>query len=136
MIIQINDHKTLDDIRDKFQEIFSFLKIEFFPGPHHWYEESPGKKKLKPNLRIGDVRKKHVQGPLELFSWFKTGDLEKLFKDKFDLNVQVYRLHDGEWVQTVGSDALNLDEQNELGRKTSMQKGHVADSPTERENLL
>jgi hypothetical protein len=136
MIIEINDEKTLEEINEKFSDFFPFLKIEFFPGPHHWYEASPGNKKLKPGLRIGDVRKKHEQGTLPIYSQMRTGDVEQAFRQKYDLHIQIFRLHAGEWVQTVGTDKLTLQEQNELGQKTSMQAGHEADSKTERKNLF
>lgn len=136
MLIEINDDCTLEDINDKFSGFFPFLKLEFFPGPHHWYEESPGNKKLKPGLRIGEIRKKHPHGTLAVYSWMRTGDVEQAFREKYDLHVQVFRLHGGEWIQTVGTDKLTLQEQNDLGKATSSQAGHMADSKTERENLL
>lgn len=136
MIIEINDERTLEEINEKFSDFFPFLKLEFFPGPHHWYEESPGKKKLKPGLRIGDIRKKHEQGSLTIYSWMRTGDVEQDFRRKYDLHIQVLRLHGGEWIQTVGTDKLTLKEQNELGQHTSSDAGHTADSRTERKNLF
>jgi hypothetical protein len=39
-------------------------------------------------------------------------------------------------VQTAGTDKLTLEEQNDLGQRTSIQAGHEADSKTERKNLL
>ena len=136
MIIEINDDRTLEEINEKFHDFFPFLKIEFFPGPHHWYESSPGEKKLKPGLRIGEIRKKHEQGTLTIYSRMRTGDVEQAFHRKYDLNIQIFRLHGGEWVQSAGTDKLTLKEQNELGQRTSAQAGHVADSKTERKNLF
>lgn len=135
MIIEITDESTLEEINEKFNDFFPFLKIEFFPGPHHRYEASPDNKKLKPGLRIGDVRQKHQQGTLPIYSGMRTGDVEQAFRRKYDLNIQIFRLHGGEWVQTVGTDNMTLEEQNELGQRTSMQCGHEADSKTERKNL-
>ena len=135
MIIYIGDDMTLGDINEKFQEFFPFLKLEFFPGPHHWHEASPENKKLDSIMRVGEVRKKHPHGPLEIKSWFRTGDLEQSLREKFGLHAQVYRLHGPEWVQTVGTDKLTLGEQNEIGKKTAS-ANHIADSYTERENLF
>ena len=135
MIIYISDDISLNDINEKFQEFFPYLRIDFFSGPHHWNESSPENKKMDGILKVGDARKKHPHGPLEIKSWFRTGDLEQEFREKFGLHVQVYRLHANDWVQTVGTDKLTLGEQNELGKRTASEK-HMADSPTERENLF
>lgn len=135
MIIYISDERTLQDINEKFREFFPYLRIDFFSGPHHWNEASPDSKKLDPIMRVGDVRKKHPHGPLEIKSWFRTGDLEQELREKFGLHIQVCRLIGTKWVQTVGTDKLTLGEQNEIGKRTASEQ-HLADSHTERENLF
>lgn len=135
MIIYISDEKTLRDINDKFREFFPYLRIDFFSGPHHWNEASPESKKLEGIMRVGDASKKHPHGPLEIKSWFRTGDLEQEFRVKFGLHAQVSRFHGGEWVQTVGTDKLTLGEQNQIGKKTALEP-YMAYSATERENLF
>ncbi len=40
------------------------------------------------------------------------GDFEQLFKEKFDLNVQVYRISHSKWLQTWVTDVWTLEEQN------------------------
>lgn len=135
MIIYISDDITLNDINEKFREFFPYLKIDFFSGPHHRYESSPVSKKMKTNLRVGDVRKKHPHGPLEIKSWFRTGDLEQDLREKFGLHAQVCRIFGDDWVQTAGTDKLTLSEQNEIGKRSALD-GHLADAAAERENLF
>lgn len=135
MILEINDTKAIIDIQDKFTTFFPFLKLEFFEHPHHWYEESALKTAYPASKRIGDIRRKHHHGDLEIYSWSRTGDLEKAFRKKFDLNVQVFRLYHNEWVQTVGTDKLSLEEQNEIGRKAILTPHMNADSKASRDNL-
>lgn len=130
MILFIEDYKTIEDIQDKFSLFFPFLKIEFYKHPHHWYESSEAKECLPPYMLIGDIRKHHQHGELEIFSWFKTGDIEQEFHKKFNLNVQVFRQHGNYWVQTSGTDKLTLKEQNELGRQASL-----AQSPGEKSKI-
>ncbi|UEG48866.1 hypothetical protein LK994_09475 [Ferruginibacter lapsinanis] len=136
MIIEIDDTKTIELIQDKFSEFFPFLKIEFYEHPHHWYKESSKTTILPGNKTIGEIRKHHHQGDMEIHSWYRTGDLEQSFRKKFNLNVQVFRLHGTEWVQTVGTDKLTLEEQNDIGRKATLEVQKVADSPTANRNLF
>lgn len=130
MILEIDDTKTIGSLQDKFSTFFPFLKIEFYAHPHHWYEESVKKESLDQDLKIGDIRKLHQQGDFEIHSWFRTGDVEQAFRKRFNLHVQVFRLHGNEWVQTVGTDKLSLGEQNEIGRNATLEEKPLADSPT------
>jgi len=135
MIIEINDTKTIVDVQDKFNTFFPFLKIEFYEHPHHWYEESKNKTVLPTDKKIGDIRKNHYHGELEIHSWFRTGDLEQTFRKRFNLNVQVFRLHGSNWVETVGTDKLTLKEQNEIGRTATVNNQPRVDSPTADNNI-
>ena len=119
MIIDISDHKSVEDVSDKFNDFFPFLKIEFYEGPHHWDKVPGDQKAFPPNTKLGEIRKVHSHGPLEIHSWFKTAELEYLFKKQFDLNVQVFRLNGEEWVPTIPTDGLTLREQNESGSKSN-----------------
>ncbi len=136
MIIQIHDTKTIADLQEKFSQFFPFLKIEFYDQPHHWYEESPEKTAYGASYKIGDIRKQHDHGDLEIHSWYRTGDLEQSFSKKFDLNVQVFRLHGENWVQTAGTDKFTLKEQNEIARQATIDSRPVSDSRTEKNNLF
>lgn len=135
MIIEINDSKTIGDIQDKFSTFFPFLKIEFYERPHHWHEGSESKTAFPRDKKLGEIRKNHPHGALEIHSWYRTGDLEQAFHKKFILNVQVLRLHGNHWVQTAGTDKLTLKEQNEIGRNATVENNSLIDSVTERNNL-
>jgi hypothetical protein len=129
MIININDMRSIADIQDKFSSFFPFLKIEFYNHPHHWYEESETKTVLPTDKFLGDIRHQHEQGNLAFYSWFKTGELEQVFRKKFNLNVQVLRLEGSNWIQTVDTDKLTLKEQNEIGRATTIENKPLMDPP-------
>ena len=52
---------------------------------------------------------------IEIHFWQKVGLIEKIFKNKFGLFVQVFRQHGDKWIQSVGTDELTLEQQNEAG---------------------
>jgi len=108
MILRIDDNKSISDLQEKFELCFPGLKIEFYRKPHNWYEATSSKY-LHPNESlIGDIRKVHDRGELEIKSWFKTGKVEQDFKEGFGLYVQVFRYKNNKWVQTTLCDNLTL----------------------------
>ena len=114
MLIEIDDSKTISDLQDRFSLCFPYLKIEFYNTPHHWQEPSAGKHLLDPATRIGDIRRKHAPGILEIKSWYRTGQVEQLFKKLFGLNAQVFRLENNHWKQSTQSDDLTLGMQTQI----------------------
>ena len=117
MLMQIDDSKTIDDIQERFSLCFPFLKIEFYNQPHRWEESSQAKDLIDPGTLIGDIRKIHAPGILEIKSWYKTGDVEQLFKKMFGLNAQIFRLDNNKWKQSTESDNITLARQSEIAMK-------------------
>lgn len=119
MYIEIDDNRTIKEVQEEFHAHYPFLKLEFFKHPHGWTEPSSSNEVLKPEQTLSSVRKKHVPGLIEIYRSQKTGMVEQHFHRRFNLNVQIYRLHGDQWIQTAGTDELTLEEQNEIGRKTN-----------------
>jgi len=115
MIIEINDAKTVKDLQDEFSTRFPFLKLEFFHSPH-MREEPTNETPCEPGQTIGQIRKRHVFGVIEIGPDRETGSIEQEFESRFDLHVQIYRLQTGRWIQTVGTDILTLEQQNKIAR--------------------
>ena len=51
---------------------------------------------------------------MEIKSWYQTGRVEQDFKKLFGLNAQIFRKENGKWRQTIASDDLTLQEQQQL----------------------
>jgi hypothetical protein len=113
MLLKIDDHLTIAEVQERFSECFPFLKLEFFTRGHKLHEASDKKDQYLSSQHIGDIRKRHYNGVLEIKSWYTTGRVEQDLKDLFDLNVQILR-HDtiGEWIQSCESDDLTLQQQS------------------------
>lgn len=118
MVIEINDVKKIGEIQEVFSNRFPYLKIEFFKHAHA-YEEQSSEAPLDKEQTLGDIRDKHVHGIIMLDAQRKTGAVEQEFKQRFDLNVQIYRMQAGKWIQTVGTDILSLSEQNEIAKDSA-----------------
>src|SRR5689334_22811887 len=112
MLLSISDNKTISDIQEKFNECFPHLKLEFYHKKHRLNQASLEEQRIKEDMQIGEIRKKHNNGIMEIKSWDKTGDVEQRFMEEYGLYVQVFRLENGKWLQSVKTDELTLAEQS------------------------
>ena len=76
---------------------------------------------------IGEIRKQHNPGMIEIHSWRKTGMVEQELRKRFGLHVQIMRKHGDSWIQTAGTDELTLEEQNEIGQNATQDILHGTD---------
>ena len=116
MLLEIDDTKTVAELQERFSLCFPQLKIEFYHKRHHWQEDSAENLKINPQLLIGNVRKMHEPGVLEIKSWHKTGEVEQNFKDLFGLNVQVFYRDHHQWKQSIHSDNKTLSKLSEQSK--------------------
>ena len=114
--MKITDSKKLKDLQDEFKSIFPYLKIEFFSSPHSLGMGSNEADILSTNLTVGEVRKNKKIGSIQLEGSMPVGVSEQLLQERFGLNVQVYRISHGKWLQTWVTDLWTLDEQNNRGK--------------------
>lgn len=114
MLLKVTDYHRISDIQDKFNECFPFLKLEFYQSPHSWKEGSANTDCFHENEKIGHIRNLHHPEILDIKSWHRTGDVEQLFKQKLNLNVQIFRRDGNRWVQSTESDALTLKQQSDM----------------------
>lgn len=136
MTIKINDSTTLEEINDSFTRYYPFLKFEFYHHSHLNQQTSLSSDLFAKNMKVGEVSKVHYNGLLKLHYWQKTGVVEQEFRKKTGLNVQIFRKKGDSWVQTVGTDELTLEEQNEAGRNATEDLLHGTNRIFEREKNL
>jgi len=117
MLLFIDDHKTVDDLQDRFNECFPYLKIEFYDIRHKWREISEKDDIISADRKIGDIRKNHNSGIYEIKSWYKTGRVEQDLRHLFGLYVQVFFLRDADWRQSVSADDYSLAQLNETAER-------------------
>ncbi len=129
MIIHIHDNLTIADLQERFTKCFPNLKIEFYSKPHHYKELTPENLMYKSDELIGNLKKDFDQGELEIKSWDKAFNLEKSLRDKFGLNVQVFRNANGKWLQTSETDKYTLSELNEMSQQDMPDNGTPLGEP-------
>jgi glycerol-3-phosphate O-acyltransferase len=119
MYLEINDKTNLKEIQETFADYYPYLKIEFFRRAHNKYEASPEEERVEPGTVIGDLKRTHVSGVLEIQPLYRVADVEREFIDRFGLSVQIFRKEKDHWEQTTGMDDFTLKDLNEFGRSSS-----------------
>ncbi|KAB2918910.1 MAG: hypothetical protein F9K23_01865 [Bacteroidetes bacterium] len=115
MVITINDTTRIQHIKEEFNLLFPYLKIEFFSKPHHLGEGSPKMQITSENRTLGECRSKHNSGLIEIDPMMAVADLERAFSDNYGLNIQVFRKSGKVWLETTVTDKWSLKEQNAQG---------------------
>ena len=114
----ISDNKKLFDVKREFSTKFPYLKLEFYAKEHKEGEGSSDKLLIDGDLTIGAVRATHNEGDLSIDGHFKVGNFERMFFEKYGLNVQVFRKSGTIWLQTIKTDEWTLTEQNSRGKNS------------------
>jgi hypothetical protein len=119
MKITINDKRKIFAIQEDFNELFPYLKLEFFSKPHKAGGASP-KKLLKSNSKtLGECRTIHKTGTISITPQMTVTELEQHFADVYGLSVQVFRKSGKIWLETTVTDSWTLEEQNKQGEALS-----------------
>lgn len=118
MIFDMNDHRTLGEIREAFSRRFPFLAIEFPNRPVKGKKIAPHKHLHPPDTTVGGISMAGHPGFLEIYPRLKVKDVEEVFKKDFGITVQVLRNMHGAWVLTSDRDHLTLDEENEIAARS------------------
>ena len=109
MLLEIDDQKTIGDLKDRFSQCFPLLKLEFFPHVHHIQRGQP----LGDNVELSSIRKVHEPGVIEIKNSTSLEKLTGQLKEKFGLHVKILRRHGPEWIG-VGELHQSIQEASEL----------------------
>ena len=126
MILYISSYKKISDIQEDFNAAYPFLKIEFYQTagkPGSAVRQKLNKTSL---LALAGMR---AEGELEINDAMTVGQLEKTFRDKFGITVQVSRKSGTLWLETTMTDNWTLKQQNGHGKELSepLQKNKTID---------
>ena len=123
MQLNITPDRLISDIQKEFNEIFPFLKLEFFNNKSFARNNFSASQIIPRNRKLGEIQKGIKEDIIELEELMKVNDLENLFKDKFKLAVQVFRKSGNLWLETTMTDSWSLLQQNNHGKEISTNKG-------------
>lgn len=122
MQLNIAPNRLIKDIQKEFNEIFPFLKLEFFKTKSFSRSEFMAHQIIPSNRKIGEGQQEIIDGNIEVNENMKVKDLENIFKDRFRLAAQVFRKSGNLWLETTMTDNWTLQQQNDHGREISTVK--------------
>jgi len=115
MEILIQDERKVKEIMQEFNEGFPYLKLEFFSMYHRKGELSPKDQLIAHEAVLGQIRKKHNSGTINLDASKSVTQVESEFAEDFGLFVQVFRRSGNVWIGTSITDGWSLATQNNEG---------------------
>lgn len=115
MQLHIAPHILIAEVQNTFNAAFPFLKLEFFRGKKNSEENLV----VSPSKSISDCYAAVEDGVIEVDEKMQVSALERLFKERFGLHVQVFRRSVNLWLQTTITDHWTLQKQNEHGMEIS-----------------
>jgi glycerol-3-phosphate O-acyltransferase len=119
MHLKINDNTSLREIEETFSNYYPYLKLEFFHKSHKKYEASLATDRVNPYTKVGDLNLKHMSGALEIRPLYRIADVEKEFRERFGLSIQILCKEKDHWEQTAGMDDFTFKDLNQFGRSSS-----------------
>ena len=127
MTIHITENRYLREVQKDFNDLFPFLKIEFFKKMHGVEKPSPAQRMFSQNLTVGDARTIKSEGDIDIDPTLTVSELEQSLWNRFGLSVQVFRKSGNLWLETTMTDKWTLGQQNDHGREISapVEKTHL-----------
>lgn len=113
--MEIQNDRTLQELKQAFSAQFPSLKIEFYATPHDPGHGSAAREQLDERLRVGEVRNGGASGSIELNPEMSAADFERLLSEQYQLHAQLFRRSGNIWLQTTSTDSWTLAEQNRKG---------------------
>lgn len=117
MKLTINDSRKIYAIQEEFNKMFPYLKLEFFAKSNKSGGSHSEKMIKHPSKTLGECRAIHNSGFLSITPNMSADELEQIFRDNFDLTVQVFRKSGKAWIETTTTDKWPLERQNRVGKE-------------------
>lgn len=119
MEVIIKNDKKISEIQKEFNDLFPYLKLEFFSKPHRSGGHSNLKFILNNSKTIGECRT--IQGDNEILisPSMTVNALEQDLGASFGIGVQVFRQSGKVWLETTFTDGWTLEMQNSQGEDLS-----------------
>ena len=116
--MKLNRLSTIQNIFDQFNDQFEFLRLEFYKNIHGASEGSPMAEQISHSTLLIDINPDLKETEFIIDGDKTVADFEKMMRDKFKLNVQVFRKSSEIWLQTTATDHWSLNKQNGKGQRS------------------
>ncbi len=117
MILRLSREDTVEEVQDRFNQAYPYLKIDFFRLSEGRLAAEVRQKIAKSALlRTAGLRR---DGEIRIDDSMTVAEMEKEFKRLFNANVQVSRKSGSIWLETTMTDSWTLRQQDDRGKELS-----------------
>lgn len=120
MTIQVTSDKIIRDLQHEFNNVFPYLKIEFFRKGSRFRQSSQRDTTLPTQLSIGGVYHRKFKATINITPSMTVKELEKTCEEQFGILVQVYRKSGNMWLETTMTENWTIKQQNDSGSEISV----------------
>lgn len=113
--MRITGGKTIIVTQEEFNRLFPGLKIEFYTIPHFSKSGTPEKYHIKNSVRLKEIFPDVAAKSVTVSASMTVTELEQKIQDTLRVGAQVFRKSGNVWLQTITTDNLTLEEQNQKG---------------------
>ena len=117
--LQILPNQRISFIQEEFNNLFPYLKLIFYKDKVERKTNSIHIQPLNATLTLQEINKGNKAGKILITGLMAVNDLEKLFEEKFNVQVKILRRSGKSWLETSLTNAWSLDLQNSHGKETS-----------------
>ena len=122
MNVVINDNMNIATVQQLFNEIFPFLKIEFFEKENRVNTVLTKKRIHNSNKKLIEFKiPQIVETEICIHPNMTVTELEKELKKLYKIQTQVFRKSGNIWLETTITDGWTLKEQNNQGEMITAQ---------------
>lgn len=122
MHLHIAPDRLISEVQQDFNQEFPFLKLEFFDSRSFNRSSVSGKQLLPQNQRLADAFRQVQDGDIDVQEGMKVSELESIFRQQFNMAVQVFRKSGNLWLETAMTDNWTLGQQNNHGMEITTGK--------------
>lgn len=128
MKITVNNHTTIEEIQQSFNNRFPFLKVEFFMDSNK--PLNAGNMVKNHQMEMGKLASIAALGGFEIHGTNTIKQLEEAFINLFGVAAQVFHKRGHSWILTTTSDDATLDALNSKSAEDTkpLPKDEITDS--------
>lgn len=122
MKIHIAPGRKISEVQHDFNQEYPYLKLEFFDHKKHTLKGHKESLPLPGAILLEKCQQNQKEGLLQFDGKTSVKELEKQFRDNFQLQAQVFRRSGNIWLETTLTDQWTLEKQNEHGKELSQKQ--------------
>ena len=109
--LQLNSHQTVNEFKQKFSDLFPYLKIEFYHKNSDLLKQS-----IESNMKIAELSSKEKDNNITFISSMSVDQVENILLTTYGLIVHIFRKSGSVWLKTTATKNWSLERQNQEGR--------------------